>query len=327
MNIGKLPPAMLEELIINKLSSRRSEVLVHSATGQDSCFLSTNNQPIVLSTDPITGEVERIGWFAIHVACNDIAANGAEPIGVLLTLLLPPGYEPQKIAKIMDDANAAATELNIDILGGHTELTDAVTRPIVSTTAIGKAVSEPFIISSSVKPKLDIVLTKGAGIEGTAILADIKFKFLESTIGTEVLEKAKKLTNQLSVVPESKVAIKIGVQAMHDVTEGGVLGALYEVVQAGHCGFVVYYDSIPILPETKAICDVLGVDVLRLISSGSMLIFTEKGQRMVEALAEANILAAIIGKTTAEESYLLQHNNTLTAVAPPESDELWRIVK
>ncbi|QOR36230.1 AIR synthase family protein [Clostridium sp. 'deep sea'] len=324
MEIGKLPPELLEQLILNKLTNRREEVLVRSSTGQDSTILTTNNKPIVLSTDPITGEVANIGWFAIHVACNDVAANGAEPVGVLLTLLLPKGCNNKTIATIMNDASQAASELNIDILGGHTELTDAVNRPVISTTALGIPLTETLVISAKVTGDLDIVLTKGAGIEGTAILANSGLKELNDIDG-KLLQKAKNHFKNLSVVPESRIAVEIGVIAMHDVTEGGVLGALYEVAQAGKCGFIIDYNKIPVLPETKALCDVFNLDVLRLISSGSMLIFTKYGDKLVKKLNENNIFAAIIGKTTDKQEYLIDIDDKKQVVEPPESDEIWKV--
>ncbi len=325
MEIGKLPPALLEELILNKLTTRRKEVLVRSATGQDSSILATDHRPVVLSTDPITGEVDRIGWFAVHVACNDVAANGAEPLGVLLTLLLPPGCDNQTIAEIMNDAGKAAAELNVDILGGHTELTDAVNRPVVSTTAVGVLRTDQLIVSSAVRAGLDIVLTKGAGIEGTAILAGSKLPEL-ARIDQELMQQARDLFSQLSVVPESEIAVRLGAVAMHDVTEGGVLGALYEVVQAGKCGFMIDLSKIPILPATQEICSVLKIDALRLISSGSMLIFIEKAEDLVDELQRRGIKAACIGKTTVSQKYLLKHHHNVTEVDPPESDELWRVL-
>jgi len=326
MKAGKLPPELLEELVLDKLTARRPEVIVHSTTGQDSCFISTNGLPVVMSTDPITGEVERIGWFAIHVACNDLAANGAEPIGVMLTILLPVGTSVDQIDEIMTDASAAATELNIDILGGHTEITDSVNRPVISTTAIGKPLGYPYVVSEAVYAGLDIVLTKGAGIEGTAILATVRSEELRGRIPDDLLARAASLTTQLSVVPESRIAVETGVIAMHDVTEGGVLGALYEVVQAAGCGFVIDEDAVLVLPETRAIAEFYQIDFLRLISSGSMLIFTDKGAAMIAALAAQGIRSSIIGHTVNEEKYTMITQGVATKVAPPDSDELWRIL-
>lgn len=326
MQIGKLPPELLESIVFKKLISRRDDILVRSEMGQDSCIVDMQGMAAVLSTDPITGQVENIGWFAIHVACNDLAANGAEPVGALLTLLLPPNIEKEQIDKIMSDANQAAQEINIEILGGHTEITDAVTRPIVSTVALGKTPTQRLIISNNVQDQLDIVLTKGAGIEGTAILAEYMLKNGLNQLPETLLKRALSFAKKLSVVPESRIALDVGVEAMHDVTEGGLLGALYEVAGAGQAGFIVNREDIPVHQETQAICDALNVDVLRLISSGSMLIYTYHGHEMVNALQEQGIDARIIGHTTAEKQYILVEKGKAKQVEAPASDEVWRIL-
>ncbi|MFP4456156.1 MAG: AIR synthase family protein [Clostridia bacterium] len=326
MEIGKLSPELLKKIVLNKLTERRSEVIVRSETGQDSVFIETNNLPMVTSTDPITGGVNNIGWFALHIACNDLAANGAEPIGVLITIMLPPKTTEEELEKIMDDASKAAKELNIDILGGHTEITEAVNRTVISTTAFGKPISDNLVISKAAKPDMDIILTKGAGIEGTAILASVKEEFLKDKMEANLLEAAKLLEKKISVVPESIIATKIGTAAMHDVTEGGVLGALYEVVQASECGFKVFYDKIPILESTKKICNIFEIDPLRLISSGSMLIFTNSGDEIVMKLKENKIDCAIIGKTIADKNHILVKNNLEIRIEEPQSDELWKII-
>jgi hydrogenase maturation factor len=220
----------------------------------------------------------------------------------------------------------AAKELNIDILGGHTEVTQAVNRTVISTTAFGKPMSDNLVVSKAAKPGMDIILTKGAGIEGTAILASVKEEFLKDKIPFDLLSEAKLLEKEISVVPESKIATRIGTAAMHDVTEGGVLGALYEVVQASNCGFIVDYDKIPILESTKEICKVFDIDPLRLISSGSMLIFTNFGNEIVKELEENNIKSAIIGKTTNEDMHILIKDNSHIEIDEPQSDELWKII-
>ncbi len=325
MDIGKLPPEILEKLVLDKLTTRRKEVIVRSKTGQDSVFIDTGGLPIVTSSDPITGGVDNIGWFALHIACNDLAANGAMPIGVMMTVLLPPGYKEEELGKLMDDASQAAKELDIDIIGGHTEVTDAVTRPIISSTALGIPMTDSLIISEAAKPGMDIILTKGAGIEGSAILASVKEEELKKHIGIEYIKAAKELEKQLSVVPESIIAAKHGVAAMHDVTEGGVLGALYEVVQAAGCGFTVNYEAIPILECTKKISQYFNIDPLKLISSGSMLMFTTNGEQLVEKLAREGIYSAVIGIVT-EAGYVLNKNGNDTEVDPPKSDELWKVI-
>ncbi len=326
LNVGKVPPKLLEEVILSRLTRRCPEVLVRSGTGQDSIVLDTGNKPVIMSTDPVTGDVANIGYLAIHVATNDIAANGAEPLGVLLTILMPPGSTEEDLRAIMDGAFQATEELNMDILGGHTEVTTAVNRTVLSVTAFGKPFTEDLIISAAACPGLDIVLTKGVGIEGTAILAHVREEELSVSMTSEELERAKALEKEISVVPEGRIAALNGAEAMHDITEGGLLGALYEMSLAANAGFEVDAAKTPLLRETELICKHFDLDPYRLISSGSMLIYTRDGDKMVHELEEAGIKAAVIGRTIEGPNYRFMRDGKSETVHPPDGDELWKVI-
>lgn len=326
MQIGKLPPAILNKKVLSFLRPLRSDILVRSTIGQDSSIVDMQQQALVISSDPITGVSESIGWYAVHIACNDVAANGAEPVGVTLTVLLPPDAREELVENIMRDAARAACEINVEILGGHTEVTDAVTRPVVSTTAIGKCDPHHLVVPENIKPDMDIVLTKGAGIEGTSILACEKEAELRAHLTSAELEQARHFNKFLSVVPESRIAVEQGAVAMHDVTEGGVLGALWEMAQTADCGFRVWENRIICHDVTQKICRAMNINPLRLISSGAMLIYCCQGAKLVNALKEAGIQAAVIGQTTETDFSLITKEGVRQPVEPPESDELWRVL-
>jgi hydrogenase expression/formation protein HypE len=327
MQIGKLPNEVLRHLILNKIRNTRSEVVVNPAVGEDCSAVDLGQELCVLSSDPITGTENEIGRIAVHVSCNDIAASGAEPIGIMVTLLIPPGASMSDVEKIMKQLANTATAARVDIIGGHTEVTDAVNRFVISVTAVGKTVGKNVIKTSGVKPGDSFILTKTAGLEGTAILAFEYQKELARKFGSQLVIEAKKLMVQLSVVKEGMIAAKHGVHAMHDVTEGGVLGAVWEMCDASGCGAEIDKKSIPVLEATNTICNYFNINPLKLISSGCMLIADQNGSALIEKLANEGIPAAVIGKATEKKTRLLVTETGAVIIPSPKSDELYKVIK
>jgi hydrogenase maturation factor len=327
MNAGKLDASALLSRVFPYTGNKREEVILRSAIGEDSAAIALDEWCCVFSSDPITGAVSDSGWLAVHVSCNDVASNGAEPVGVMLTILMPEKATDEDVEKIMQSADRAAKELGIEIFGGHTEFTGGLVQPILCATAVGKVKKGDLVTSSGARPGDDIVLTKGAGIEGTAILATDYEHYLQNVIPNDLLQNAKNFMQWTSVVQEGLLAAKLGASAMHDVTEGGVLGALFEVAEASGVGIEVNKECIPLFSETKAICDVVGIDPLKLISSGAMLITIRNGKNLVGKLQAKGIKAAVIGKVVAGNRKVLLDGEQVVEINKPESDELWRAKK
>lgn len=327
MEIGKVPESVLKRTILKQLTVKRDEVLFGPSIGEDCAVLQFGpDELLVLSTDPITGTTKELGKLAIHITANDIASSGAELVGVLLTILLPPGYTEEGLKTIMADINEVCFALNTQVLGGHTEVTSAVNQALVSVTGVGKTTKERLALSAALKPGDDLVMTKWAGVEGTAILAMEKEEVLLSTVKPNLIEEAKAYTKYLSVVPESKIAVSQGATAMHDITEGGVYGALWEMASGSSVGFEVNIDAIPITRATIEITEFFGINPYQLISSGAMLIGTKDGQALVEALKAEGIHAALIGKVTAGNERLILGKDIRRTLKPPKSDELYKVL-
>jgi hydrogenase maturation factor len=250
---------------------------------------------------------------------------GAAPVGVSATILAPVSADEVLIAGLMDDMHRAAIELGIEILGGHTEVTPGVAGPILSMTAIGRAPRARIVRSSGAQPGDALVLTKWAGLEGTAILAGDLADSLRS-VPTETLEAAERCIDLVSVVPEGLAAAELGATAMHDPTEGGVLGALWDLAEASQCGFELDAESVPVRLETRAVCAALGVDPLRLISSGALLIACPDGEAMAQGLDARSIPSAVIGRVTATERVVIREGERIPA-EPVWRDELWRVLE
>jgi len=335
MKAGKLPPEKLQSLVLGRFSHRRADVLVPARLGEDSAIIDFGDVVCVISTDPITGAASGAGRLAVHVSCNDVAANGAEPVGVQVVLLLPVNTCEKDIARLMDEIEAGCRELGIEVLGGHTEITSKVNDPVIITTAIGRAARSEYVTSSNCRVGDDVVVTKGIGLEGTAILATdwgylIEQKAQEKNLrppATDWLEKARSFADEVSAVRDGMLAARYGVSAMHDVTEGGLYGGLYELGQASEVAFRIETSLLPVRAETAFICAALGLDPLGLISSGSMLICCPNGKGLVQRLSNAGIPAFVIGKAVAgKESYLVDTHGNSTVLPLLAEDELWRFL-
>lgn len=325
MEIGKLPNDVLERIVISNIKNKREEVLVGAAIGLDTAIINYGEDVCVISTDPITGATKDLGGLAIHISCNDVSTSGAEPIGVLLTILAPPSTREEDIENIMKEASKAAEEINIEIMGGHTEITDAVNRIVISTTVVGKQKKARLPNINEVKEGDKILITKYAGIEGTSILAKELEEKLKGLLGEEKLKEAKNMSSMLSVVKEGIICGNIGVKYMHDITEGGVFGAVWEASKAIGKGVKIVEAAIPVKDFTREIADILEIDVYRLISSGSMIVITgeEKADKIQDVLSENNIKSTIIGEVVGEK-VLLDKGGTIVEIDAPGSDELYK---
>lgn len=326
MKFGKVPPEVLKIFVYPFSGTKRNEVLVHSSFGEDCSVIDFGDYVAVLSTDPITCADKNSGSLSVYVACNDIAACGAEPIGILVTLLLPIGSDREVLKDIIKTIHEAAKKINIEVLGGHTEVTPAVTKPVISATAIGIAAKHNYVTSSGAKPGDDVIVTKYLGLEGTFILASDFGDYLKEKLNESVIDNALTFIDQISVIEDGLVAAAAGVTAMHDITEGGLLGACFEVAEASGTGMDILRESLPILQETASICELFDIDPLGLISSGSMLITSTNGKKVIKALNDRGINAHIIGKVTEGGNYIVSKGRKVPFV-PPDRDELYKAIE
>jgi hydrogenase expression/formation protein HypE len=325
VEIGKVPNELLEKLVFGNITFKRDEVLARPGIGEDTGVMDLGGDLCVVSTDPITGATKGIGTLAIHVSCNDAATRGAEPVGILLTILCPPGTSEEELELIMKEAGSAAEDARVEIIGGHSEITDAVNRIVISTTVIAKLRREEFKKYDDIQVGDNIVLTKWIGLEGTHILATELVGKLKEYLSAEELEEAKNLGRYLSVVKEGLAARAHGVLYMHDVTEGGVYGAIWETGEATGKGVILFEDMLPIKDVTKKLCKALNIDPKKLISSGSMImVVPEKNTEcLINDLENKGIKATIIGVIT-ERDIFARTGDNLDPITSPGSDELYR---
>ena len=329
LKAGKLDSDLLKKIVFDKITFRRPEVLTRPGIGEDCAVVDFGSYDCVMSTDPITAAISDIGRLSIHISCNDIASNGIEPLGIMLAVMLPVGTTEEDIEEMMRQAGEVSERLGIEIIGGHTEITPAVNKPVIVSTAIGRAPKSGSQQADQLVPGDYIMITKSAGLEGSGIIACDFEEELKQVLTDEEIAEARSLLDHVSVVTEGVAAGKIGTHGMHDVTEGGVLGAVWELCQIAGTGAEVWIDEIPVKEVTKKICSHFGIDYLRLISSGCMVIMVppEKKDAMKAAMDAVGIESSYIGIITEpDKGIIMKTGDTVAEVAPPASDELYKVV-
>lgn len=327
MKQGKLSNQELTSHILSRITPSNPETVVGAGVGEDCCAIRMDGL-IVLSTDPITAASAQAGALAIHINANDIASAGAVPVAALVTLLIPPSATMEQVDGVLEQLVDTAQELSIDITGGHTEVTDSVTRIVLSVTMIGRPVIPGKIFKTAdMQPGDDILMTKCAGLEGTAIIEGDYAAELEGALTEDDRRQIEGIRRSLSVVPEGAAAAKVeGVTAMHDITEGGVIGAICEMCEASGTGAEVDFEAVPVLDVTRKICDFYGIDVYGLISSGSMLITARDGGKVKAALEAQGIPVAMVGKVC-ESGAGVTGRGDGAAIVPYASDELYKVIE
>ena len=329
LKTGKLDSNLLKELVFDKITYRSDNVKVRPGIGEDCAVVDFGEYECVMSTDPITAAVNDIGRLCIHITCNDIASNGIQPLGIMLAVMLPEGTTEEDVAHIMSQAAETAGNLGVEIIGGHTEITPAVKQPVIVSTAIGRALSGHSQSGNDMNEGDYIMMSKSVGLEGSGIIACDYEKQLEDVLGTEEIQHAKSFLDRVSVVAEGVAAGKVGTHGMHDVTEGGIMGAVWEMCQIAGKGAEVWEDEIPIEPETEKICAYFGINPMRLISSGSMVIVTpeDKKDEMLAAMEDAGVRCTVIGRIRDKSFGIMQsREGVLSEVEPPYADELYKVV-
>lgn len=331
LKAGKLDSDLLQKIVFENITYKNPEVLTRAGIGEDCAVMDFGEYECIMSTDPITAAVNEIGSLAIHITCNDIASNGIQPLGIMLAVMLPLGTTETDIELIMKQAGSAAAELGVEIIGGHTEITQAVNTPVIVSTAVGKGRKGSSQSAVGMKEGDFIMMTKFAGIEGTGIIATDYRDELKGICTDEELEEAENLLKQVSVVREGIAAGKVGTAGMHDITEGGVLGAVWEMCQISGTGCEIWTDKIPVKEVTKKICGHFNINYLRLISSGCMIIIVtpEKREELEAAMEKDGVKISCIGRICGKASGIMQtdcETGEKREITPPESDELYKVV-
>jgi len=304
---GKLKPNVLRKYVLSRVGKRDPSVIIGPSLGEDSAIIDLSNDKVLVAhVDPITGAVEHLGWLAVHVACNDVAVSGARPRWLLPVLYLPEECDEETIDKITLQIDVAAREVGAMIVGGHSEYTAGLRRPMISMTALGLARKDSYVSSGGARSGDLVLMTKTAAIEGTAVLAsDFKDELLSKGIPEDLIKRGEGFIKKVSVVREALI-LAGKVTSMHDPTEGGIIGGVTEIAYASNTSIDIWEDRVPVANETKAFFRALGLDWLKALSSGVLLATVPKGKvhEALSILRKGGLEAAIIGEVKGYGGYL-----------------------
>lgn len=319
---GKIPIDVLEETVLRLTGKASKSIVTPPRAGLDFAAVRVGKKYLLVSADPITGVSERIGEYAINVSANDVATSGSRPQFAEIVVLLPEGTGRRGLGAIAAQLDTAARRLGISIVGGHTEVTRSLPRPVVVVTAFSFV--DGYVTSADAREGDSIMMTKTAGLEGTAVLA-ASGKLRSGDVGGNVLRSANEFLSKISVVDEAVAAYETGwVRAMHDCTEGGVLGAVYEMSLASGLGFELSEEAVPVEPETRAISDQLSLDPLKLLGSGSVLLSVRPGKEHAVRSALEGTRLTKVGTFVEKRRVLVRRDGKRVQVDSAPEDELWR---
>jgi hydrogenase maturation factor len=330
--VGKLGPALLGRLLAQH-APKDPRVVVGPRLGEDAAIIDMGDRYLVATSDPITFATEELGWYALQVNANDVAVRGARPRWFLATLLLPEGRtDDAEVQALFAQLGAACEELDVALVGGHTEVTHGLGRPIAVGTMLGEVARDKLVTTGGAQVGDAVVLTKGVPLEGAAIIAREKGAELGARgVPPVVVARARRLLREpgLSVLPEAQIACELAtVHAMHDPTEGGVATALHELADAAGVGLRIDRSRIAVIPEGAALCRAFGLDPLGTIASGALLMTLAPAEAgiVIHALAREGIEGHFIGQVVpAEQGRLLVDGARQEPLPRFEQDEIAKI--
>lgn len=333
---GKIDLDTFKSLILRGLGKRKESVIVPPFTGIDAAVIDIgNDRVLVIAEDPIFSipgqPLEMFGWYTVHIGASDVAVMGVKPEYMAYTLLLPPGTSDDDLRRIIESIHRTAEELEIAIVGGHTGYYLGFAAPTVGgITVFAIAEKDSYVTPAGARAGDDVILTKGPAIETAGILAVLREKELLERYPKKLVEKAKALCKEMTVVKDALIAMEAGgVTAMHDATEGGVLGGLFEIANASGVGMEID-ESLFIYPEeVKIVCDVFGIDPVKAIAEGSLLITSnpKSSERIIERLEEGGISASVIGRVTDDPAKRIMRrlDGSIVPLEIPKEDPFWRV--
>nr|MDO8081132.1 AIR synthase family protein [Candidatus Freyarchaeota archaeon] len=341
--IGKISPEIFDEIIYPHLGSKNKKVIVGPRHGVDFGVVDLGKQVMILTTDPvfIVPEYgwERSAWFAVHILASDEAVSGIKPAYLSIDLNLPMEMTKEELKKVWTIMHEECVKLGITVVCGHTGRYTGCNYPMVGGgTVIGIGPKDSYVTSEMAKPGDKVIVTKGPAIETTGIFATLFPEILEEKFGKEFAERAKDVFWMQSVVKDALVAVGVGVRergvtAMHDATECGVWGGLYEISQASKAGMVINQDDIILLEEVRLVCEYfskltgVNVDPFKAISEGTLLLTAkpEKAEKVVAALNSENIPSSIVGAVVPQEEGItvVKGDGEEMKLTHPKEDPFW----
>lgn len=352
MKIGKVSESVLKRSVLRQLKTKREEILCGAGVGDDCAIFSLNPGEKMVScvqeaavkmlhadnaedreqqTD-VAVTMSRL----IHKCANNLAVSGAEPIGAMIVLLLPETVEEPEIKQLMKEAEEACHTLSMQIAGGQTRVSAAVNSPVAVVTGYGKVAGrdnqndtndsshDNYHTAKAAKPGQDIVISKWIGLEGTAVLAKRNREKLLARYPAYLVEEAAGFDRYLSILPEAATAVKSGVCAMHDASEGGIFAAIWELAEGAGVGLTMDLKKLPLRQETVEVCECCNINPYELKSGGCLVMTTEDGPGLVAVLEAQGIPAVIVGKLTDKNDRIIMNEDEIRYMDRPRTDEIYK---
>ena len=321
MKIGKISEPMLKRSVLKRISYKNPDIFAGAGLSRDFASMQTDDDSeIILSTDTVTCGFSDIAYYGITKTANNIAVSGGKIKGVLVSVTMPKNAMESELNELMRQISFECKKRKIEIIGGHTEAVNFVNRFVVTFTGVGVRPKNLDISVTNIKPDMDIVMSKDIALEGTVLLANEREEELLKRFTGSFIDKAKDMKVCLEIESEAAVAVNCGVQAMHDASRGGIFGALWEMAASADVGLLVYLDKVNVRQETIEITEQLEVNPYTLVSGGALLMVTNDGSALKEALLQEGIKAEVIGKTTASKDRVIVKGEDRRFLEPPKGD-------
>ena len=352
MKIGKVSESVLKRSVLRQLKTKREEVICGAGVGDDCAIFSFNEgekmvscvqeaavklQSYAMKAEDVrqmgkampdmmhreSGDAIEISHL-VQKCANNLAVCGAEPIAVAISLLLPESIEEPDIKQLMKEAESACHELSMQIAGGQTRVSSAVAAPIAVVTGYGKVAEAAYRTAKAAKAGQDIVISKWIGLEGTAMLAKRNREKLLARYPAYLVEEAAGFDRYLSVLPEVRVAIQSYVCAMHDASEGGIFGAIWELAEGAGTGLTIDLKKLPLRQETVEVCECCNINPYELKSGGCVVMTSEDGAGLVTALEAEGIPAVVVGRLTDSNDRIILNEDEVRYMDRPRTDEIYK---
>ena len=325
MKLGKISDSILKRTVLKQIKFKRNEVINGAGVGEDCAIFSCEADELMVSCmqEGAVATVKDMERLVIKCA-NNLATAGAEPVALMVTYLLPERATEEKLKQLMESASLTAKNLNMQIAGGQTSVSPYVAQKLAVVTGYGKVKKGGYAVTKGAKPGQDIVVSKWIGLEGTSILAQRKNQELLTRYPAYLIEEAKEFDQYMSVIKEAQIAVKSGVKVLHDVSEGGIMAALWELADSSGVGIQVDLKKLPIRQETVEVCEFCNANPYELLSGGSLLMVAEDGAALVDALYEAGIPAVVVGKITDSNDRIIMNDDEKRYLDKPKMDEIHR---
>lgn len=329
MKIGKISESVLKRSVLKQIKvNQNSKMISGAAVGADCAFFAFQGADFAavatcVQEAAVAGkaDMERL----VHKVANSLVCAGAFPVAAMISLVLPESIEEPVIKDLMEEAQRVCQQLCMQIAGGQTNVWPDVSKIHVSVTGIGEIEKGKGLLPGGAKPGQDIVVSKWIGLEGTAMVAGFGASQMETRYPLFLIEEAASFGKYISVLPEAKVALDMKVSALHDVSEGGIFRALWELAESAKTGLNVDLKKIPIRQETVEVCEFFQINPYELMSGGSLIMVTEDGEGLVEKLAEKQIPATIIGKITSGNDRVIVNEEETRFLDRPRTDEIYKV--